>query len=85
MSNAANRDSSLSNKEAEMNKTYVSEFTRFIDQFLKEHPDVVEEQVRNWREFWEPEIDPATAHARKEDVVPDDQYGFRQHTEETHH
>jgi hypothetical protein len=59
-----------------MDKTYVSDFTHFMDQYLKVHPEVVDEQVRNWRSFWEPKIDRETAHARKEDIVPDHQYGF---------
>jgi Protein of unknown function (DUF3460) len=59
-----------------MNKAYVSEFTNFIDHFLKVHPEVIEEQRRNWRSFWEPDIDPATSHVSKEDIVPDHHYGF---------
>lgn len=59
-----------------MDKAYVSDFTHFMEQYLQVHPEVVKEQWHNWREFWEPEIYPETAHARKEDIVPDHQYGF---------
>ena len=60
-----------------MTKPYISEFETFMNQFLHEHPEVIEEQKRNWRSFWEPEIDRETAHPRIEDLVEDDQYGFR--------
>jgi hypothetical protein len=60
-----------------MTKPYISEFETFMNQFLQSHPEVIEEQRRNWRSFWEPEIHHETAHPRKEDLVPDDQYGFR--------
>ena len=67
-----------------MNKAYVSEFETFMSQFLQAHPEVVEEQRRGWRSFWEVKIDRETAHFGKEDVVQDDQYGFRWHTERPH-
>jgi hypothetical protein len=60
-----------------MNKAYVSDFEIFMNQFLKEHPEVVEEQKRGWRSFWEVKIDPAAPNFSKEDIVRDDQYGFR--------
>jgi len=36
---------------------YVSEFTQFIDTFLKEHPDVVEDQHTGWNIFWDHDVD----------------------------
>lgn len=62
-----------------MNKAYVSEFETFMNRFLQAHPEVVAEQRRGWRSFWEVKIDRKTAHVSKEDIVPDDQYGFRWH------
>ena len=59
-----------------MNKAYVSDFMNFMDQYLKEHPEVVEEQRRGWSSFWEVKIDPAASNFSKEDIVPDDHYGF---------
>jgi len=59
-----------------MNKAYVSDFEIFMNQFLKEHPEVAEEQMRGWRSFWEVKTDPAASHFSKEDVVRDDHYGF---------
>ena len=60
-----------------MTKPYISEFESFMNQFLKEHPEVSEEQRRNWRSFWEAEIDHDTLYPRQEDLIEDDLYGFR--------
>ena len=59
-----------------MDKAYVSDFTRFIEQFLKVHPEVVDEQRRNWRSFWEVQPDRTATACGKQDFVPDDHYGF---------
>lgn len=59
-----------------MDKAYTSVFQNFMNQFLHSHTETVEEQQRNWREFWEPDFDPRSGHARLEDVVADDHYGF---------
>lgn len=32
---------------------YVSEFTQFIDGYLQQHPEVVEDQRRGWYIFWD--------------------------------
>lgn len=63
-----------------MNRDYVSEFTRFIDAYLKQHPEVVEEQMRGWNADWHTEfIDPVALREAAEDSVPDDTYGFNWH------
>lgn len=59
-----------------MNKAYVSDFTCFMDQFMKVHPEVVDEQLRNWRSFWEVQHGPNDTHFKLTDIVPDDHYGF---------
>ncbi len=59
-----------------MDKAYVSEFTIFMDKFLKEHPDAVAEQQRGWDFFWNQKIDPTAPDLTKEDYVPDYLYGF---------
>lgn len=60
-----------------MNKAYVSDFEIFMGKFLKDHPEVVEQQRRGWSSFWQVKIDPAASNFRKEDLVPDDHYGFK--------
>lgn len=59
-----------------MDKGYVSEFTNFIDDFLKKHPEAVKEQLRGYNFQWYPEIDLQTLVHPDEDIVPDDHYGF---------
>lgn len=49
---------------------YVSEFTNFIDAFLGQHPEVVQEQRRGWKIFWDKKVDLAELEALKEDIVP---------------
>lgn len=60
----------------QMDKEYVSEFTGFIDGYLKDHPEVVEDQKRGWDIFWNPKIDPVAQGKAQEDIVEDDSYGF---------
>ena len=59
-----------------MNRQYVSEFTAFINHYLEEHPDVVKEQHRGWRIYWDHKIDLAEQARIAKDRVPDDGYGF---------
>lgn len=67
-----------------MNKPYTSEFANFMGQFLLAHPETIEEQLSGWRSFWDVKIHHETAHPGKEDLVPDDQYGFRWHLQKPH-
>ena len=32
---------------------YVSEFTRFMDNYLRQHPEVVRDQALGWHIWWE--------------------------------
>jgi len=59
-----------------MGQAYVSEFAEFMDRYMKEHPEVVEEQRHGWDFFWEPKVDLTAAHITRDDLVPDDNYGF---------
>jgi hypothetical protein len=34
-------------------KEYVSEFTQFMDGYLREHPEVQRDQMLGWRIWWE--------------------------------
>jgi hypothetical protein len=63
-----------------MNRDYVSEFTLFIDQYLEQHPEVVEAQRCGWDFGWHTAwFDPQAAREAAEDSVPDDLYGFNLH------
>lgn len=61
-----------------MESGYVSEFTLFMNQYLAEHPEVVEDQKRGWDMYWSRkiDIDQAALEKAKEDCVPDNGYGF---------
>jgi hypothetical protein len=60
-----------------MNSLYVSEFTVFINQYLKRHPEVVEQQQRGWNDDWQPHrVDAAALREAAADSVPDDTFGF---------
>ena len=52
-----------------MSKEYVSDFEKFMNQYLKDHPEVVKEQRRGWRSFWEVNIDPADSMFGKQDLL----------------
>ncbi|GEM_PF-5872404 len=41
-----------------LDRHYVSEFTAFMDKYLKEHPEVAQEQARGWDIYWNPERGP---------------------------
>lgn len=59
-----------------MGKAYVSEFTIFMDQYLKEHPEVVEEQKLGWASFWQRKAEIRAPEISKDDIAPDDSYGY---------
>jgi hypothetical protein len=59
-----------------MDKAYVSEFTDFMNRYLGKHPEVVEEQWRDWNFFWNTKVDPTPPEITKENRDPDDSYGF---------
>jgi hypothetical protein len=49
---------------------YVSEFTRFMNAFLQEHPEVVENQRKGWTIFWDSKVDFDALEKAREDGVP---------------
>jgi hypothetical protein len=44
----------LRKRGRKMDKHYVSEFTVFMDEYLKEHPEVVKDQEQGWNIYWNP-------------------------------
>ena len=55
---------------------YVSEFTQFIDKFIEEHPDVVENQRRGWYIYWDHNVDLAERDLAEKDSVPPKPYSY---------
>ena len=57
-----------------MDRLYVSEFTQFMDRFLADHPEVVEDQRHRWPLFWERLESPGKEPEIPEGEVPFDTY-----------
>lgn len=55
---------------------YVSEFTAFIDRYLAEHPEEVEEQRRGWSIFWNRRVDFDEMKKAAGDSVPTEGYYY---------
>lgn len=55
---------------------YVSPFTEFIDGFLQEHPEVVEDQRKGWYLYWDHHVDLDEQKKASEDSVPVKGYDY---------
>lgn len=62
-----------------VDENYVSEFTSFIEGFLDQHPEVVEDQRRGWLIWWDHKIDMQAQEEAAMEREPDDGYGFHYH------
>ena len=62
-----------------MDRSFVSNHTRFIGDFLKEHPEVVKDQRKGWHIYWDKKVDLLAQKKAEIDSVPDDGYGFHSH------
>lgn len=63
-------------KHGVMDRSFVSDYTLFIDHYLEEHPEVVEDQHTGRRIYWDKKVDLAALAKAEMDTVPDDGYGF---------
>ncbi len=50
---------------------YVSEFTRFINDYLAEHPEIIEQQKLNRRTYWDSNVDPRAPDTQDRDKSSD--------------
>jgi len=55
---------------------YVSEITQFLDKFLEEHPEVIDEQSRGWHIFWDRDVDLGELKKADADSVPAKPYYY---------
>lgn len=55
---------------------YVSEFSDFIEHFLEEHPEEIEERRKGWSLYWIRKNDKRASNQAGEDSIPDNRYGF---------
>lgn len=49
---------------------YRSEFTNFMDGYLREHPEVVDDQRHGWYIWWDHDVDLAEEQKARRDSVP---------------
>lgn len=62
--------------EAKRGGGYVSEFTEFMDQYLKDHPEVVRDRSVGFGIFWNRKVDFSAQAQAAKDIEPGDAYGF---------
>lgn len=55
---------------------YVSEFEKFMHQFLDEHPATLKNQRDGWNIFWDHNIDPDDLRNAYRDTVPVKAYPY---------
>jgi hypothetical protein len=49
---------------------YISEFEQYMEAFMDEHPEVVEDQRKGWYIFWDTNVDFDALEKAKKDRVP---------------
>jgi len=55
---------------------YVSEFTRFMDRFLEQHPEELQEQETGWKIYWDKKVDLHAMAEQATDTVPTESYYY---------
>lgn len=55
---------------------YVSEFTRFIDAYLRDHPEAQTSQRLGWRIYWERPVNFDAWRRAGRDSVPEPPYHY---------
>lgn len=55
---------------------YVSEFDQFLDRFLRQHPEVPEDQQRGWYIWWDHRVDLDELDKQREDSVAVKPYSY---------
>ena len=58
------------------NREYVSDFSKFMGEFLKRHPDVVEDQQRGWYIWWDHRLDLDELDKQRASEVPEKPYHY---------
>lgn len=64
---------------------YVSEFTRFMDEFMASHPEQQREQRKGWRIYWDQNVDLHALEEEREDSVPTPAYYYFDLPHKPHH
>lgn len=59
-----------------VDREFVSEYTQFIERYLVEHPEVLDDQHKGRLIYWDKKVDLEAQKKAEMDTVPDDIYGF---------
>lgn len=59
-----------------VDRAFVSDYTRFIEHYLEEHPEVRDDQHDGRLIYWDKKVDLVAQKKAELDTVPDDGYGF---------
>lgn len=57
-------------------RQYISEFTRFMEDFMKTHPRERQEQRKGWKIFWDKQVDLDAEQKREKSEVPTPAYYY---------
>lgn len=60
----------------ELGEGYVSEFTAFMNDYIKQHPEVVEDQRKGRAIYWDKKVDFEAQDKAEADSVPVDGYYY---------
>jgi len=55
---------------------YVSDFTKFINQYLDEHLEVVEVKKQGYASFWQSKAEIRASEITRDAIAPNDSYGY---------
>jgi hypothetical protein len=56
---------------------YVSEFEQFMQGYLQQHPEVIDDQREGWNIFWDKRVDLDALRVAEQDRVPQRPYVYQ--------
>lgn len=56
---------------------YKSDFGRFIDEFLEQHPEVEENRKQGWYTYWDHNVDLDELEQQRVNAVPEKPYKYK--------
>lgn len=57
-------------------RKYVSEFTRFMETFMANHPEARKDQRKGWQIFWDKQVDLKAQAQRAHEEIPTPGYYY---------
>ena len=62
--------------DSDSSSGYVSDYARFMDEFLRVHPDVVSDQHTGWDIYWDKGVDFKALAEEREDSVSAERFYY---------